>query len=143
MFFYREKANLWQKSDNLEHELKKKIGERWVDDVEVTKCTECQTEFSFLVRKVSPYVLSIQFAAMQVYVFSVTSAPVHFWVIAPEISSLCKVLFPMFFPGVEKTCRDISWIVSTSLKILFGHFQHSCILQNGFLPLKDEIADFH
>lgn len=52
LFHDREKAAFWKKADDLEHELKLKASDRWVDDSEVKHCTNCKNEFSFLVRKV-------------------------------------------------------------------------------------------
>ncbi|XP_032238548.2 FYVE and coiled-coil domain-containing protein 1 isoform X2 [Nematostella vectensis] len=47
----QEKAELWRKADNMEHELKVKAADRWISDDEVNKCTSCKAEFSFLLRK--------------------------------------------------------------------------------------------
>lgn len=47
----REKAELWQKADDMEHEIKVKADDRWMDDSEVSHCLGCKTEFSFLLRK--------------------------------------------------------------------------------------------
>ena len=49
---FREKAELWQKADDMEHEIKLKADDRWMDDSEVSHCLGCKTEFSFLLRKV-------------------------------------------------------------------------------------------
>ena len=49
---FREKAELWQKADDMEHEIKVKADDRWMDDSEVSHCLGCKAEFSFLVRKV-------------------------------------------------------------------------------------------
>ena len=49
---FREKAELWQKADNMEHEIKLKADDRWMDDSEVSHCLGCKAEFSFLLRKV-------------------------------------------------------------------------------------------
>ena len=49
---FREKAELWQKADDMEHEIKVKADDRWMDDSEVSHCLGCKAEFSFLLRKV-------------------------------------------------------------------------------------------
>lgn len=49
---FREKAELWQKADDMEHEIKLKADDRWMDDSEVSHCLGCKAEFSFLLRKV-------------------------------------------------------------------------------------------
>ena len=43
---------MWQKADDMEHEIKVKADDRWMDDSEVSHCLGCKTEFSFLLRKV-------------------------------------------------------------------------------------------
>ena len=49
---FREKAELWKKADDMEHEIKVKADDRWMDDSEVSNCLGCKAEFSFLLRKV-------------------------------------------------------------------------------------------
>ena len=49
---------MWKKADDMEHEIKVKATDRWVDDSEVTNCATCKTEFSFLVRRVGTSLLS-------------------------------------------------------------------------------------
>lgn len=43
---------MWQKADDMEHEIKVKADDRWMDDSEVSHCLGCKSEFSFLLRKV-------------------------------------------------------------------------------------------
>lgn len=47
----REKAELWKKADDMEHEIKVKADDRWMDDSEASQCLNCNAEFSFLLRK--------------------------------------------------------------------------------------------
>lgn len=49
---FREKADLWKKADDMEHEIKVKADDRWMEDGEVSHCLGCNAEFSFLLRKV-------------------------------------------------------------------------------------------
>ncbi|XP_030059135.1 FYVE and coiled-coil domain-containing protein 1 [Microcaecilia unicolor] len=47
----RDKDALWQKSDALEFEQKVRAEERWLGDLEVNHCLDCQKPFSWMVRK--------------------------------------------------------------------------------------------
>ncbi|XP_073235994.1 RUN and FYVE domain-containing protein 2-like isoform X2 [Porites lutea] len=47
----KEKAELWQKADAMEHEIKVKADDRWMDDSEASHCLGCHAEFTFLLRK--------------------------------------------------------------------------------------------
>jgi len=47
----REKAELWKKADDMEHEIKVKADDRWMDDSEASHCLGCNAEFTFLLRK--------------------------------------------------------------------------------------------
>ncbi len=51
----KEKAELWQKADNLEYENLCKVNAMWVDDANVTSCYTCNSTFSLILRKVSFY----------------------------------------------------------------------------------------
>ena len=51
-FLCREKSELWKKADAMEHEIKVKADDRWMEDSEVSHCLDCNAEFSFLLRKV-------------------------------------------------------------------------------------------
>ena len=48
----KEKADLWQKADNLEYENLLKTNAMWVDDASISKCMSCQSTFSLMLRKV-------------------------------------------------------------------------------------------
>ncbi|XP_039609412.1 FYVE and coiled-coil domain-containing protein 1-like [Polypterus senegalus] len=47
----REKDALWQKSDALEYEQKIRAEERWLIDREVNYCLDCQSQFTWLLRR--------------------------------------------------------------------------------------------
>lgn len=47
----RDKDALWQKSDALEFQQKLSAEERWLGDSEVTHCSDCKREFSWMVRR--------------------------------------------------------------------------------------------
>jgi len=47
----KEKAELWQKADNLEYENILKNNAMWVDDAHVTHCLTCNNGFSLMLRK--------------------------------------------------------------------------------------------
>jgi hypothetical protein len=49
----KEKAELWQKADNLEYENLLKTSAMWIDDGKVSKCMNCDNQFTLLLRKVS------------------------------------------------------------------------------------------
>ena len=51
----REKAELWQKADNLEYENLLKTNAMWVDDANVSNCMSCNAGFSILLRKVNNF----------------------------------------------------------------------------------------
>ena len=67
MFFsvYREKDQLWKKTDKLEFEQKVKAAGKWMEDKESTQCLGCHTEFSFIVRKVTVYAKKDKFKLVQ------------------------------------------------------------------------------
>ena len=48
----REKAELWQKADNLEYENLLKTNAMWMDDSNVSACMNCNNQFSLMLRKV-------------------------------------------------------------------------------------------
>lgn len=48
----KEKAELWQKADNLEYENMLKANAMWVDDSNVSHCLNCNSGFNILLRKV-------------------------------------------------------------------------------------------
>ncbi len=54
----KEKAELWQKADNLEYENLCKVNAMWVDDANVTSCTTCSSTFNLLLRKVNILIFS-------------------------------------------------------------------------------------
>ncbi|XP_029445523.1 FYVE and coiled-coil domain-containing protein 1 isoform X2 [Rhinatrema bivittatum] len=47
----RDKDALWKKSDALEFEQKIRAEERWLGDIEVNHCLDCQKQFSWMLRK--------------------------------------------------------------------------------------------
>lgn len=47
----KEKAELWQKADNLEYENLLKVNQMWVEDANVNSCLTCHSQFSLLLRK--------------------------------------------------------------------------------------------
>jgi len=48
----KEKAELWQKADNLEYQNLLKSSSMWMDDANVTNCMNCNSHFSLILRKV-------------------------------------------------------------------------------------------
>lgn len=48
----KEKAELWQKADNLEYENLLKTNAMWVDDATISNCMSCKNGFSLMLRKV-------------------------------------------------------------------------------------------
>lgn len=48
----KEKADLWQKADNLEYEKLCRVNATWIDDDHVTNCLTCNSTFNILLRKV-------------------------------------------------------------------------------------------
>lgn len=50
----KEKAELWQKADNLEYQNLLKASSMWMDDANVTNCMNCNSHFSLILRKVIP-----------------------------------------------------------------------------------------
>jgi len=51
VLFYRDKAEIFQKLNDLVMEKGKK--QRWVDDKETLQCTNCREKFTFTFRKVN------------------------------------------------------------------------------------------
>ena len=49
---FRAKAALWQQTDALAYEHKRKSEGRWLDNSTVTKCMGCAADFSLFLRKV-------------------------------------------------------------------------------------------
>jgi hypothetical protein len=49
----KEKAELWQKADNLEYQNLLKSSSMWMDDANVTNCMNCHSHFSLILRKVT------------------------------------------------------------------------------------------
>ncbi|KAI8767899.1 FYVE and coiled-coil domain-containing protein 1 [Biomphalaria glabrata] len=47
----KDKDSLWHKTDQLVTEQKRKVGEKWQDNGEVTQCPQCKIEFSLFTRK--------------------------------------------------------------------------------------------
>ncbi|CAF0759395.1 unnamed protein product [Brachionus calyciflorus] len=47
----KEKAELWQKADNLEYENLLKTNSMWLDDSNVSSCMNCNSQFGLLLRK--------------------------------------------------------------------------------------------
>ncbi|RNA11299.1 FYVE and coiled-coil domain-containing 1-like isoform X1 [Brachionus plicatilis] len=47
----KEKAELWQKADNLEYENLLKTNSMWLDDSNVSNCMNCNSQFGILLRK--------------------------------------------------------------------------------------------
>lgn len=47
----KEKAELWQKADNLEYENLLKTNSMWLDDSNVSNCMSCNSQFGLLLRK--------------------------------------------------------------------------------------------
>jgi hypothetical protein len=48
----REKAELWQKADELEYENQLKNSAMWIDDSTISNCMSCNSGFSLMLRKV-------------------------------------------------------------------------------------------
>ena len=49
---FRDKAALWQQTDALAYEHKRKSEGKWLDNSSVTKCMGCSADFSLFLRKV-------------------------------------------------------------------------------------------
>lgn len=64
LFCYRDKDSLWHKTDQLVTEHKRKVGEKWQDNAQVSNCLQCKAEFSIFVRRVNS--LSVFFQAIVV-----------------------------------------------------------------------------
>jgi hypothetical protein len=56
MNLQREKAELWQKADELEYENQLKNSAMWIDDSTISNCMACNAGFSLMLRKVSDLV---------------------------------------------------------------------------------------